>query len=466
MNFDAQSLRERCENAGQGHLFRFWDELSEAGRERLAREISELDLDLVGELGAHLADADAAAGAPPQLRPPQLFPLQRDGAQVASAADAAERGAQLLADGRVGYVLVAGGQGSRLGFDGPKGIFPVGPVADTTLFEWHARRLLAARERHGAPIAWYVMTSAANDAETRRFFEEKSYFGLVPGDVRFFVQAMLPALDPDGRILMSSKEQLFLAPNGHGGTLSALADSGCLADASSRGIDFLSYFQVDNPLVRPADPLFLGLHERAGASMSTKVVAKRGAGEKVGVLGLIDGCLGCIEYSDIASALREATDDEGKLLFRAGNIAVHVIDRAFVEQLTAKGLKLPWHIACKQISALDADGQVTSQKGFKFETFIFDALGFAENSVTLEVDRALEFSPVKNATGEDSADSARKALGGLFAGWVQAAGGELPTMREDMVPIEVDPRVAETEADFKLRAPGPPERIADGLLYR
>jgi len=466
MDFEPQELRTRCEGAGQGHLFQFWGELDQARRARLLRQIADLDLELVGELGGRLNRADESSGTPPELSPPQVFPLQRDAAQATNAAEAIERGKALLEEGRVGYVLVAGGQGSRLGFEGPKGVFPVGPVGDTTLFEWHARRLLAARARHRGPVAWYVMTSAANDEDTRRYFEDKSYFGLEPEDVRFFVQAMLPALDPQGRILMSAKDQLFLAPNGHGGTLSALADSGCLADAGSRGIDFLSYFQVDNPLVRPADPLFLGLHEGAGASMSTKVVAKRDAGEKVGVLGLVDGRLGCIEYSDISPDLREATDEQGQLLFRAGNIAVHILDRAFVEQLTGQGLRLPWHVARKQIPAIDAQGQLTPQEGFKFETFIFDALGFSETSVTLEVDRALEFSPVKNATGEDSAASARRALSGLFAGWVEAVQGDLPPMRDGMVPVEVDPRVAESEADFKRGAPAAPERLAGGFLYR
>lgn len=465
MNDHEKQLSERCEATGQGHLFRFWDGLDETGRQRLASQIAALDFELIAELAGKVKGGGSASCAAPKLEPPPLFPLE-GGAELSEQAQrATERGEALLAEGKVGYVLVAGGQGSRLGFDGPKGMFPVGPVAGTTLFAWHARRLLAARERYSAPIAWYVMTSATNDAATRRYFEEERYFGLEPEDVRFFVQAMLPALDGDGRILMAAPDELFLAPNGHGGTLAALAESGCLADARSRGVDVFSYFQVDNPLVRPADPLFLGLHAESGAGMSSKVVAKRDAGEKVGVLGLVDGTLGCIEYSDISDELREGKDADGKLLFRAGNIAVHLLNRDFVERLTQGGLKLPWHLAKKNIPSLDANGALVPQAGVKFETFIFDALAFSEGSVTMEVDRALEFSPVKNASGEDSPESTRRALAKMFSGWAESAALTLPSARDGIVPIEVDPRFAEDEAGFLARMPASASEAERGLFF-
>lgn len=361
---------------------------------------------------------------------------------------------------------MAGGQASRLGYDGPKGAFPVGPVSGRTLFEFHARRLRAARERFGTPVPWYIMTSPANHAATREFFEEREFLGLDRGDVFFFSQAMLPALDPAGRILLSAPDQLFLAPNGHGGVLAALATSGGLEDARRRGLRTLSYFQVDNPLVRPADPLFLGLHALAGAGMSSKVVSKRDPDEKVGVLGRIDGRMGCIEYSDLPEDLRHARAGSGELLFRAGNIAVQAIQLDFVDELTRGGLQLPWHVAKKNVQALDDEGRPAERPGVKFETFVFDALSRSEHSVTLEVERFREFSPVKNAAGEDSPATARRDLCRLFAGLALAAGHELPPPDpEGLHPVEVDPLLAEDPAELDALRGARPRVLDTGHLY-
>ncbi|MCB9916519.1 MAG: UTP--glucose-1-phosphate uridylyltransferase, partial [Planctomycetes bacterium] len=373
----------------------------------------------------------------------------------------------LLAEGRVGFLLVAGGQASRLGYEGPKGAFPVGPVSGRTLFELHARRLRAAAARYGVRVPWYVMTSPANDAATRAFFAEHAHFGLDPADVRFFAQDMLPALDLEGRILMSSRSSLFLAPNGHGGVLAAFASSGALADARARGVEQLSYFQVDNPLVRPADPLFLGLHARAGARMSSKVVRKRDAAEKVGVIGRVDGALGCIEYSDLPAELREARDAAGGLLFGAGNIAAHALELDFLAELTAGGgLELPWHVARKRMSVVGASGAPAEVEGAKFETFVFDALAKSPRSVTLEVARHEEFSPVKNAEGEDSPATATRHLCALHGAWVAAAGLDLPAPdASGLVRVEVDPLLAESQEAFAAAAPRAPRAFEGGHLY-
>lgn len=460
-----ERARERLEAAGQGHVLAFFDELDDRAKERLLAEVEALDLELVGRLQAELARPSAEARAS-AFEPPETFPLERDAERRREAREAVQQGARLLSEGLVGFVLVAGGQGSRLGFEGPKGAFPVGPVSGCSLYEWHARRLAAASRRHGTPVAWYVMTSATNDAETRAFFREHRFFGLPEEDVHFFRQAMLPALDSEGRILLSAKDALFLAPNGHGGSLEGLARSGALADAARRGIEYLSYFQVDNPLARPADPLFLGLHALEGAAMSSKVVAKRDAHEKVGVLGRVDGRLGCIEYSDLPEGLRQARDDRGGLLFRAGNIAVHVLERRFVEELTREGLDLPWHLARKRMEVLDASGRLVQDDGVKFETFVFDALARAERSVTLEVERRLEFSPVKNAEGEDSPLACRRDLTRLFAEWVEAAGRALPPPDDQgTVPLEVDPRFAEDRGEFLARMPAEPRTSPRGELF-
>ena len=442
-------LAAALEAAGQGHLMGTWSDLSDEERTNLQAALEGLDLDQVQRLREHLRSPNEHTAK--SFEPPLTFPLGRSAEQGAQAEHAISIGKQLLRESKVGFVLVAGGQGSRLGFDGPKGMVGVGPVSGLSLFGWHAARLTAAQQRYGTNITWFVMTSSSNDGATRTFFEEQNFFGLGQQNVHFFTQEMLPALDQEGRIVRTASDALFLAPNGHGGTLAALRSEGMLDLAASLGIEQFSYFQVDNPLVRPADPLFLGLHGLAEADMSSKVVAKDDPAEKVGVLGLADGRLGCIEYSDLPENLRTERDADGNLRFRAGNIAVHMIRRDFVENLTKDGLlDLPWHLAQKNLKGLDAQGNPGEIPGVKFETFVFDALGAAANSVTLEVHREREFSPVKNAEGSDSPSTCRRALTESFGSMLQAAGLDLPERNQDgTLPLEVDPRVAEDESEFR-----------------
>jgi len=459
-----QRLRARAERAGQRHLLADWDRLDPAGRERLLAELESLDFELVERL-AELARGGAAPVAPARIEPPELFPLRRGAEGERRAREALEAGETLLRAAQVGFLLVAGGQASRLGLDGPKGALPVGPVSGWSLFEIHARRLRAAGRRYGVATPWYVMTSRDNDGPTRRFFAEQAYFGLAPQDVRFFTQAMVPAMDFEGRILMRAPDALFLAPNGHGGVLAAFADSSSLADARGRGLEQLSYLQVDNPLAPPADPLFLGLHLLASAGMSSKVVAKRDPLEKVGVLGRVDGRLACIEYSDLPEELRDAREPSGELTFRAGNIAIHALEMGFVGRLTRGGLDLPWHVARKRMKAYE-DGRVVEREGLKFETFVFDALGRSPSSVVLEVERAREFSPLKNARGEDSLETAQADLSRLHASWVAAAGRPLPPPGAGGVPpVEVDPLLAQDQASFAALGPIEPRITERGWLY-
>ncbi len=457
-----ERLRAAARAAGQAHLFEDWGELDAPGRERLLDELEAVDF---GSLPGLRAQLEPRAQALPSLEPPSVFPLQRGPGEQVRAKAAIERGRDLLARGRIGCILVAGGQASRLGFEGPKGAFRLGPVSGWSLFEIHARRLRAAQQRHGKPLPWYVMTSPANEQATRAYFAEHGHFGLDPGEVFFFSQGMMPAMDLDGRLLRSGPGRLFLAPNGHGGVLSALRGSGALDDARRRGLEHFSYLQVDNPLAPPADPLFLGLHAGERAGMSSKVVAKRDAAEKVGVLGRIDGWMGCIEYSDLPAELREKRDGRGRLVFDAGNMAVHVLSVDFVDELTREGTRLPWHVARKRMTVWDG-GAMREIEGAKFETFVFDALSRSERSVTLEVERAREFSPVKNRDGEDSPRSARRDLCRLHAGWVAAAGLPLPSAdAEGVHPVEVDPLVAEDEVGFRASLPLSPRMSERGHLY-
>ncbi len=460
----SKELSNTLGDAGQEHVFEYLDRLAGQARTRLIDVLAGVDFDLMAELAA-LAKKPLD-GSEKKLEPPELFRLDRSPADEKSAASAITLGEELFAAGKIGFVLVAGGQASRLGYDAPKGDYPVGPVTQRTLFAYHAQRLQAAKQRYGKEPFWYVMTSPANDAATREIFQRNEYYGLDPESVFFFSQEMLPALDTNGRVLFTTPATLFLAPNGHGGSLLALQRSGALAHMRERGIEEVSYFQVDNPLARPADPLFAGLHVRGACGMSSKVVKKRAAGEKVGVLGHIDGKLGCIEYSDLPDDLKSARDANGELSFRAGNIAAHMLRVSFVEELTRERLELPWHVARKRMKAAAPDGTLAERDGFKFETFVFDALAYSKASVTLEVERTEEFSPVKNADGSDSPASCRADLCALFAPWVAAVGDELPALDEaGNPPIEIDPRVAESQAEFLARTDRKLRQHDGGVVY-
>lgn len=444
-------IRPALAAAGQEHVLRFFGKIAPDGRLRLLEQLEAIDLTLLCRLIDEVRrDAPVAALDLDRLEPPQVVPLPRAETDIEHR-QAVETGEELLRAGKVAAFVVAGGQGTRLGFDGPKGCFPIGPLSRCSLFEWHFAKVAAMRRRFGAAIPMLVMTSPANHEATASFLAQHRYFGLPAEDVILFRQGMLPAVDPAGRLLLAAPDSLALAPDGHGGSLLALAVEGVLDELDRRGIEEIYYFQVDNPLARILDPAFLGHHRRSGSDMSSKVVNKRDAAEKVGVFARVGATLGIVEYSDLPAELGAATDAHGQLRFRAGNIAIHAIRFDFVRRLTRHGLQLPYHRALKVIAAIGEDGRPTEPtrpNGIKFETFVFDALPLAERTVLVEADRAEEFSPVKNKDGEDSVDSARRDLRRLFHSWIEAAGFGLA---DPQAAVEIAPSYAVDRDEFVRR---------------
>ncbi|HOW18559.1 MAG TPA: UDPGP type 1 family protein, partial [Phycisphaerae bacterium] len=370
--------------------------------------------------------------------------------------------------GQYAVVTLAGGQGTRLGFEGPKGAYPISPVKNKPLFQLFAEFLIGARRRYGSQTRWYIMTSPLNDAETRTFFADNQWFGLPKADVFFFVQGQMPALTRDGRILLDQKHRVAMSPDGHGGALLALARSGALKDMADRGIEYISYFQVDNPLVRPLDPLFIGLHEIDGSEMSSKTIPKADDFERVGNFVIADGKLTVIEYSDLPPELAVARGPGGVRRFDAASIAIHTISRSFVERLTAEPdrFALPWHRADKKVAYVNERGEriiPATTNAVKIETFIFDAIPLAKNPIVLQTVRAEEFSPVKNATGVDSAETARRDMVRRAAAWLEACGARVPR-RSDGEPdaiIEISPRFA-LDAEHLREVLATPPKITPG----
>lgn len=408
-------LRHRLRQAGQDHVLAHWDQIDDAGRRRLVQQLEGLDLTQLAGLYAQ-RDEPAAALDISRVEPVPFVPVE--------APDNAARrgdGEAALRRGEVAALVVAGGQGTRLGSDQPKGMYPVGPVSRKTLFHFHAEKVLAASRRYGRPVPFCVMTSHATHGETVAFFEQQNYFGLPRDEVHFFTQGTMPALElATGRLLLEAPGRLFLSPDGHGGTLTALAASGLLARLKARGVRQVFYFQVDNPLVKIADPTFLGHHLHHRSEVSSKVVAKRGAKEKVGVFAQVGGRCCIVEYSDLPLALMEAADAGGRLVLWAGNPAIHLFDVAFLERMTgAEGL--PLHVAKKKVPHL-GDAAPAAENALKFERFIFDALPRADRWLVAETTRAEEFAPLKNASGDDSPATTEKALSDQAAAWLRAAG--------------------------------------------
>lgn len=428
------TIRATFAGHGQDHVLRFVDELDEPARAAFLDRLEGLDVARVRELVESVL-AQRAEDASGELEPPDVIEW---GGDEARDREAREAGAQLLREGRVAAFLVAGGQGTRLGYEGPKGRFPVGPLTNRSLFAYHAQRVLASCRRYDATLPLYVMTSEANHESTVSAFEEAGHFGLAPDQVHFFRQGMLPAVDRHGRLLLADKGELSMSPDGHGGCFRAIERSGAYADMRRRGITQLFYFQVDNPLAQVLDPLFLGHHALAGAEMSTKVVEKSDPAEKVGVLARRDGRTVLLEYSDLDPALAAARDPDGRLRYRAGNIAIHVLELDFVARLLAGDLVLPVHRADKKVPYVDEHGRRVvpdTPNAIKMEMFVFDALPFARRSVTQIVPREDEFAPVKNAEGQDSPTTARAALSSQAKRWMAAAGLVTPTGEAEVGPL-------------------------------
>lgn len=433
----------KLEPLGQAHLLRWWPELDPAEKHKLLRDVQALDFDRLAPLIA--GDADADGHESPQQRaararpPAELVRLPASGGDPREWTRAREFGEQLLRDGKVGAILVAGGQGTRLGFDRPKGMFPIGPVSGKMLFQILCEQLAARGRRAGQAIPYYIMTSSATHDQTRQCFEEQQFFGLDPDQVSFFQQGSLPAVDDHGRILMEAKSGITSSPDGHGGLLHALWQAGLHTLMADRGIEYLYYHQVDNPAAIVCDPAFIGLHALHGSEMSTKVVAKKSAAERMGVVVSVDGGTEIIEYSDLPPERAAATDRNGQLLLWAGSTAMHVFNREFIHGLIADGCKLPYHRAHKAVPHIDESGERVNPEepnAWKFEQFIFDALPFAKRALVVEADRAREFLPVKNRDGADSPATVRDALLKLYAEWLATTKARVePSARVEISPL-------------------------------
>jgi UDP-N-acetylglucosamine/UDP-N-acetylgalactosamine diphosphorylase len=438
-------IRDRLHRHSQDHVLPDWPHLTAPERTALLAQLAALDLEELQRLYA-ARNKSFPLPSSDRIQPAPIIPR---GARDEPTAQL--RGEEALRRGEVAVLLVAGGQGSRLGFEKPKGMFPIGPVSGKSLFQLHAEKVLALRRRYQSPIVFLVMTSPATDAETRSYFAEHNYFGLPADAVWFFVQGTMPALDlATGRLLLEGPGKLFLGPDGHGGTLTALADTGLLERLRGLGVRHLFYFQVDNPLVKIADPIFLGHHITRRSEASSKVVPKLNATDKLGNIVQVDGRCTIIEYSDLPPTLAHETDETGRLRLWSGSPAIHVFDIDFLGRVTQGADRIPFHLAHKKVPHYEPGHGVVqpeTENALKFERFIFDVLPLAERWAIVETGRAEEFAPLKNAEGADSPAAVKQAISELAATWLEAAGIAVP----GGAVLEVSPLFALDAEEFAKR---------------
>lgn len=446
-------LREIASRYGQSHVFQFWDELDNSRRQELLLQLQSIDFELMDRLIRQWIINEPSPEIFNEILPIPVIPLSE--METERGKEAWECGEEALRQGKVGLFLVAGGQGTRLGYEGPKGSYPIGPITKKSLFEYHAEKIRNLQRRYSCCLPWYIMVSESNEEATRSFFESHSYFGLNPKDVYFARQPMVPCVDEYGKFLLETPYRLAMNPNGHGGTIQTIVEKGILQDAINRGIELLSYFQVDNWAVKVADPRFIGYHVLNHAEMSSKIIRKDSLREPVGVHCLCDGQYRVIEYSelDIYPQLLE-TDEAGNMKFYAGNPAMHVITLSFVEKVYYRFKEFPWHKAHKKIPFINEKGELIKPEkpnGYKFETFIFDALRFTEHPpIAIEIQREGEYTPIKQYEGDNSVVKAREAMTRYWFSWLIEAGY---TLSEDLLHqkdfyIEISPAFALTREEF------------------
>jgi UDP-N-acetylglucosamine/UDP-N-acetylgalactosamine diphosphorylase len=455
------SIREKYTKAGQGHVFTFYDSLPSSDKASLFDQLSLFDPEYINELASKALNPPKPASDGDHDHDAALAPLPASACASimdSSSSDISKwyhAGLDLIAQNKVAVVLMAGGQGTRLGSSAPKGCFDIGLPSSKSLFQIQAERIrkveqLAAKKAGVAmasiSVPWYVMTSGPTRGPTEKFFREHNYFGLDESNVFIFEQGVLPCISNDGKILLESKAKVAVAPDGNGGIYNALVAAGVLEDMRKRGVQHIHAYCVDNCLVKVADPVFLGFAAEKDVDIATKVVRKRGATEPVGLILLKNGRPGVVEYSEIDKATAEAEDRPGVLKFRAANIVNHYYSFRFLETIPMWVRSLEHHVARKKIPYADLQSGETVKpekaNGIKLEQFVFDVFPMLEleKFACLEVKREDEFSPLKNArgTGEDDPDTSKRDIMAQGKRWVQAAGA-LVVSEDPESGIEVSP---------------------------
>ncbi len=388
---------------GQEHIFEAYQKLDDKGKEKLAAQIERIDWSIV-EMAGH-KELSQERGKLEPLSALEVTQIEENKAKYE------EIGLGAIRAGKVGAVLLAGGQGTRLGSDGPKGKYNIGLTKEIYIFERLIRNLMDVTDKAGCFVPLYVMTSDKNHDETIAFFEEKNYFGYPKDFVKFFKQEMAPSVDFQGKLYMESADSLSLSPNGNGGWFYSMEVTGVLKDVKARGVEWLNIFAVDNVLQHIADPVFVGATIDSGCVSGAKVVRKADPEEKIGVLCLEDGKPSIVEYYEMTEEIINSREANGELSYNFGVILNYLFRVDQLEEISSQ--KMAVHVVEKKIPYIDEKGVLVkpeSPNGYKFELLVLDMIHMFDNCLSYEVVRDYEFAPIKNKTGVDSVESARALL--------------------------------------------------------
>lgn len=402
MNYE--QVKELLEKNEQTQLLKYYDELDESGKASLLRQISEIDFELL----------DLIKDGEVQSEKGVITPLD-DAVSIQDIEKNKEKytaiGVEAIKQGKVAALLLAGGMGTRLGSDKPKGMYNIGETKDVFIFEMLIKNLMDVVDQTGAWVPLYIMTSEKNNDDTIQFFQEKNYFGYDPDYVDFFVQDMAPAASFDGKIYLEEKDRVSTSPNGNGGWFISFVKAGLCEKAKAKGIEYINIFAVDNVCQRMADPCFVGAMIDGGYRSASKVVSKANPEEKVGVLCLEDGKPSIVEYYELTEDMRYETRENGELAYKYGVILNYLFNIEDLEKNLENNLGV--HVVKKKIPYIDENGNAVkpeTENGYKFETLVLDMIHMMDNCLAYEVVREKEFAPIKNKTGVDSVDTAKELL--------------------------------------------------------
>ncbi|KAI8997764.1 nucleotide-diphospho-sugar transferase [Pilobolus umbonatus] len=489
---ELEALKELYDTNGQGHVFNFFDSLEVDQQVQLLEQVKTIDVVRLNQIYTKAVEGAEAASHHANVEP---LPEDVFETVLKSTPEQIRQwetiGLSQIAQGKVAVILMAGGQGTRLGSSAPKGCYNISLPSNKSLFQLQAERILRLQDiarNYQAPgnqeksiIPWYIMTSGPTHQPTYDFFEENNFFGLKRENVIFFEQGVLPCLTLDGKIILESVDKVAMAPDGNGGIYAAVQNKGVIASLKERGILYTHCYCVDNCLARVADPAFIGYSVSKGTDCGVKVVSKLSPDEPVGVVCVRDGKFGVVEYSEISQELSEKRKEDDSLEFSAANIANHFFSTEFLERVPSFADELEYHIAKKKIKYVDMETGETitpkSNSGMKLECFVFDVFPFAHNFSVFEVDRKDEFSPLKNApgSGSDCPETSRRDIVAQHVRFIEAAGGQVVGENEgdcEALEFELSPWVSyageglrEYVAGKTITAPAIIETMEDLIRY-
>ena len=438
-NVNENEFMSKIENTGNGEVFYFWNDLNDNEKDKLVKDLRSIDFTQINDFyrNSYLNKKKDDI----VFEPTNYLSLNEKDPSLKNI------GIESLSKGEVALLTVAGGQASRLDYDYPKGCYPISPVKRKSLFQIFAEKIYFYSKIYKSDLTWLIMTSEYNYSDTVNFFEKNGYFNLSKNKIVFFKQGAFPTITTENKLILKDKMEIYKNPDGHGGILTALLKTGLLADLKSKNVRYISYFQVDNPLVDMADPYFIGYHIKNNFQVTTKVIKKLYPEEKLGSIGKKNGVNGVIEYSDMPNELMRQTNESGELKYLMGSIGIHIFNTEFLINFTEK---LPVHAALKKVDGYkkDKNGNLVFSEldAVKFETFVFDAITLAQKSGFFETERAEEFYPLKNKTGLDSIETCISGQKEAFRNWLIKSG--IVGAESSIKNIEISPLFAPTKEIF------------------